>query len=227
MIFGFWASSNVSSTFNRFGQIPSAMGMTGAQLARRLLDQNGCMHVAIERTPGHLSDHYDPRKKVVRLSPDVHDSTSLAALGVAAHEVGHAIQDHTGYFPLKLRQLVVKTTSLINKALLPLIVIGILTSIFLTAFMPADAWFWLIVGLCVMYGLSFLINVITLPTEYDASNRAKKMLQDGHLFDNAEYNAVSRVLRAAALTYVAGLVTSLAFLLRFLGLLLMLLGRRR
>jgi len=220
LIFGMWASINVTSTFNRYSGVSSAMGITGAALARRLLDQNGCGHVNVEQSRGHLSDHYDPRTKMVRLSPDVFNGTSLAALGVAAHEVGHAIQDHTNYPPLKIRQLVIKTTSLVNKALLPLIIIGLVLSIVATS-ANGDIWHYVLIGLCAMYGLSFLINVITLPTEYDASNRAKKMLQNGILYDEAEYTAVSGVLRAAALTYVAALVSSLAFFLRFLALVLL------
>jgi len=233
ILFAFIAQGKVSSAFNRYSQVASASGITGAQLARRLLDQNGCSHVTVEQSKhGHLSDHYDPRKRAVRLSHDVFNSTSLAALGVAAHEVGHAIQHQQKYLPLMIRQIVIKSTSLINKALMPLIIIGLLASIFVTGttimgMASEDFWFVLIILFCAIYMISFLINLITLPTEYNASARAKKLLREGnYLFDAEEYQAVSNVLGAAALTYLAGLIVSLAYLLRFLGLLLTIARRR-
>jgi len=231
IIFGFIAQSRVMGAFRQYSQIPSAKGMTGAQLARRLLDENGCSHVQVIQSRGHLSDHYDPRKRVVALSSEVHDSNSLAALGVAAHEVGHAIQHQTKYAPLMLRILVIKSTSLISRLLMPLIIVGLIASFFtvgatIMGFPSEDFWFALIIAFCAIYAIAFLVNLVTLPVEYNATNRAKKLLQDGHLFDEHEYDGVSRVLSAAALTYVAALVTSLAFLLRFLGLALMMARRR-
>jgi len=231
ILFAMWAQFRVMGTFRRYSEIPAQDGISAAALARRMLDQNGCSHVTVERTRGTLSDHYDSRKKAVRLSDTVHDSCSLAALGVAAHEVGHAIQDHTGYFPLRLRQIVVKSTSLINKILMPLIIIGLIGSLFAGGLMilgmDGDTFFlYLMLAFCVMYGLSFVVNLITLPTEYNASNRAKALLNQGnYLMGDEERGAVARVLNAAALTYVAALVVSLAFFLRFLGLVLM--SRRR
>ena len=166
IIFAFVAQGKVTSAFNRYGQVPSAKGITGAELARRLLDENGCSHVKVILTRGHLSDHYDPRKRIVALSGEVYDSTSLAALGVAAHEVGHAIQHQTKYIPLMLRQIVIKSTSLINKALMPLILIGLFASFFVTGsqILGLDAptfWFVFVIALCAIYTISFLINLIT------------------------------------------------------------------
>jgi len=234
LIFALVAQGRVQTTFNRYGQTPSSRGMTGAQLARKLLDENNCSHVKVVLSRhGHLSDHYDPRNRTVALSQEVHDLTSLAALGVAAHEVGHAIQHQNRYLPLMLRQIVIKSTSLINRALIPLILIGVIASIFVTTPMifglqAETFWFILIIAFCAMYGISFVINLITLPTEYNASGRAKSLLYNGgHIHDQAELDGISRVLNAAALTYVAALITSLAFLLRFLGLALMMLSRRR
>ena len=231
ILFGLYAQVKVMGAFNRYSEIPSAKGMKAAQLARRLLDENGCSHVQVERSRGHLSDHYDPKKRVVSLSGDVYDSTSLAALGIAAHEVGHAIQHQTKYAPLMLRQLVIRYTSIVNKLLLPLIIIGVIASIFVTAPLifgieSANFWFYLIIAFCALYGISFLISLITLPTEFDASKRAKQMLNKGILADNEEYNGVSRVLSAAAMTYVAAFIVSLAYFMRFLGLALMLARRR-
>jgi len=232
LLFAMWAQYRVSSDFGRFSQIASRRGLTGAQLARKLLDQNGCGHVLISQGHGHLSDHYDPRKRLVCLSPDVYNSTSLAALGVAAHEVGHAIQHQQRYVPLMLRQIVIKSTSIINKALIPLIIVGLIASIVVTGttilgVASATFFFWLIVAFCALYAVSFVVNLITLPTEINASNRAKQLLRNGgFLFDDEEYQAISRVLGAAALTYVASLLISFVYMLRFLGLLLQLTRRR-
>ena len=231
ILFALYAQMRVMGAFNKYSAVPSAKGITAAQLARKLLDENNCSHVKVEHSRGHLSDHYDPRKRIVRLSGDVHDSTSLAALGIAAHEVGHAVQHQTKYAPLMLRQIVIKTTSLVNKLLLPLIIIGLIASIFVTTplifGMPAnDFWFALIIAFCALYGISFLINLITLPTEFNASRRAKQMLSQGILFDEEEYKGVSKVLGAAAMTYVAAFIISLAYFLRFLGLVLMMARRR-
>ena len=231
IIFSLVAQSRVMGAFRRFSEIPSARGITAAQLARRLLDENNCHDVGVIQTNGHLTDHYNPRTRVVALSSGVFGSTSLAALGIAAHEVGHAIQHQTRYVPLMIRQLVIKSTGLVSRVLMPLIIIGLIASFFtvgnyILGIQSETFWFILITALCVVYAISFVINLITLPTEYNASRRARQLLQNGgHLHDQEEYDGVSRVLNAAALTYVAALVTSLAFLLRFLGLLLMM--RRR
>ena len=228
IIFAMWAQFRVMSAFNKYSNEMSMTGETGHTVARRLLDANGCGHVKVEHTRGHLSDHYDPRKKVVRLSEAVYNSSSLAALGVAAHEVGHAIQDHTNYPPLKIRQIVIKTTRLVNFALLPLIIIGFIGMFVGLAFVHPDFFFWFVIALAVMYGISVLVNLITLPTEFDASKRARAILdQERVITDQSEMDGVRRVLGAAALTYVAALVVSLVYFLRFLSLALIMAGRRR
>jgi len=228
ILFALWAQFRVMSAFNNYSNVMSQTGETGASVARRLLDQNGCGHVAVELTNGHLSDHYDPRKKVVRLSEGVYNSSSLAALGVAAHEVGHAIQDHTGYAPLKIRQVVIKTTRLVNFALLPLIIIGMIGMFVGLIFIHPDFFFWFVIAMAAMYGMSVLVNLLTLAPEFDASKRARKLLDEsGIIRDPSEMDGVRRVLGAAALTYVAALVVSLVYFLRFLALAIMLAGRRR
>jgi Zn-dependent membrane protease YugP len=231
ILFGLFAQIRVQQAFEKYGRIPSQKGVTAAQLATRLLRENDCSNVTVEHAHGHLSDHYDPRKKKVCLSSEVYDSTSLAALGIAAHEVGHAIQDRSNYAPLKIRQVVIKTTSIVNKLLLPLIILGLVASFFtvgatIMGVASETFWFALILAFCIMYGISFVINLITLPTEFDASRRAKKML-GSILFDEEEQQGVSKVLSAAAMTYVAAFVVSLAYFLRFLGLVLMIVGNRK
>jgi len=233
IMFAIVAQAKVSGAFNKYSQIPALRGITAGDLARKLLDENDCRNVGVKQCHGHLSDHYDPRTRTVNLSSSVFGSTSLAALGIAAHEVGHAIQHRTRYAPLILRQVVIKSTSLINKMLMPIIIFGMLASFFITGitiFGLASETFWFIFVLacCIVYSISFVVNLITLPTEYNASARAKKMLASGnYLYDENEKQAVARVLNAAALTYLAALITSLAYMLRFLGLILMLTGRRR
>jgi len=228
MLFAIWAQFAVMGRFNRYSNEASMSGMTGAQVARRLLDQNGCSHVTVELTRGHLSDHYDPRKKAVRLSHDVYHSISLAALGVAAHEVGHAVQDETNYPPLKIRQLVIKTTRLVNFFLMPLIIIGFIGMFVGLHFLSEDFFFYFIIALCVMFGISFLINLITLPTEFNASTRAQRMLDVENIVTNPdEQESVRRVLGAAAMTYLAAMVLSLVQFLRFASMLIIIAGRRR
>ncbi|MCL2846984.1 MAG: zinc metallopeptidase [Firmicutes bacterium] len=227
ILFAFWAQWRVHSVFNRTSGEMSMSGQTGAAVARQLLDQNGCHDVTIEMTRGHLSDHYDPRKKVVRLSADVHNSASLAALGVAAHEVGHAVQDNTNYGPLKLRQLIVRVTRITNILLLPLIILGFIGMIMGMFIFHADFFFWFIVALCALYGISTLAMLATVPVELDASRRAKAMLdQSGIVTDQDEMDGVKSVLTAAALTYVAALVVSLVHFLRLFALVMMAKGRR-
>jgi Zn-dependent membrane protease YugP len=225
IIFAFVAQYKVVTAFDRYAKVPSHLGITAAELARRLLDENGLSHIKVVLVQGHLSDHYDSRRKHVALSYEVFHSHSLAAFGIAAHEVGHAIQDKEHYFPLVLRHLVIKSTNLINKFLLPMVLIGVVGMIFST-FMSDLFWLIFTVSMCVIYGISFLVNIITLPTEYNASNRAKTLLRKGRFVaDQKESIAISKVLGAAALTYLASMLVSLAYFLQFLGQVLMLFRR--
>lgn len=224
IIYSIYASFKVHSTFNKYKQVQVRGNLTGAQLAEQLLMDNQ-VDCRVELGHGHLSDHYDPRSKTVVLSPEVFHGTDVAAYGVAAHEVGHAIQDATGYIPLKLRQIVVKSTGLINRILMPIIIIGLFAQFFV--FFDSPIFIWFIAALVVFYGLTFLISLITLPTEYNASARAREMLQQSNLMDEPELRGASRVLSAAAITYVAAMAVSLIFFLRNLSLLLMILARSR
>ena len=224
IIFSLIASVRVSTTFNKYSKVQVRNGMSAAELARKLLDENN-VDCRVELGHGHLSDHYDPRSKTVVLSPRVYNGTDVAAYGVAAHEVGHAIQDATGYMPLKLRQLVIKSTSLINRMLMPLIIFGLFAQFFI--FYTSPIFIYIILAFVIVYGISFVVSVITLPTEYNASRRAMEMLRQSNLMEQSDLRDSSKVLNAAALTYVAAMAVSLVFFLRHLSVLLIMLSNRR
>lgn len=218
MLFAMWASQRVNSTFAKYKSTRNSRGITGAQAARWVLDKNGLSNVPIEHISGSLTDHYDPTANVVRLSDDVYGSTSTAAIGVACHEVGHAIQHATGYTPVKIRTAIVPITNFGSKLSVPLIIIGLLLSgmgeIFVTI---------AYVG-CALYGLVTVFQLVTLPVEFNASSRALKTIDETGLLRGEELKQAKKVLSAAALTYVAALAVSLAQLLRFL---VIVGGRRR
>lgn len=199
------AQMMVSSSFGKYSKLASSRGFTGAQVARKILDLNGLTDVTIEHIRGNLSDHYDPGKRVVRLSDSVYSSTSVAALGVAAHETGHAIQHSIGYIPLKLRSAVFPVVNFSSKIAIPLAVIGFVMQMeFLISF-----------GI-LLFSAVVLFQVITLPVEFNASRRALKILGETNLLADPEVKAASKVLRAAALTYVASALTAVMNLLRLI-----------
>lgn len=211
LLLGFYAQMRVKSAFNQYARVRSATGMTGAQAARRILDSNGLHTVAVERVNGFLSDHYDPRQKVLRLSPDVYDTPSLAAVGVAAHEAGHALQDQQHYAPLQLRSALVPGVQ-IGGWVGPLIfMIGL-------GINPTLAWIGLL-----LFGLTAVFALVTLPVEFDASRRAKQLLVSQGVLAPQELQGVNRVLDAAALTYVAAAIQAVMTLAYYAFLLV---GRR-
>ena len=212
VILTMWASSRVNTTFRRYAKVRSMTGMTGAEAAKKLLHSQGIYDVTVQSVRGQLTDHYDPRTKTVNLSEDVYGETSVAALGVAAHECGHAIQDNVGYFPLRLRAAFVPVANLGSKLSMPLILVGILIG--LTPFVEIGIW---------MFVLAVLFQVITLPVEFNASSRAVKLLDDVGILQGQEVDETRKVLGAAALTYVAAVAASVLQLLR----LIMIFGRRR
>ncbi len=218
VLLSMWASSNVKSTFQRYSGQYNRRGITGAEAARRVLDANGLRHVAIQRVSGELSDHFDPRTNVVRLSEGVHDSTSTAAVGVACHEVGHAIQYAVGYAPVKIRTAIIPITNLGAQLSMPLIIGGFI----LAGFAPRLIMLSYLGVAC--FGLSALFQLVTLPTELNASRRAIATIDGMAMLSGEELEGAKRVLRAAALTYVAALAVSLMQLLRFI---IMVSGRRR
>lgn len=212
-----WASARVNSTFRKYSQQYSRRNLTGADAALLVLDANGLHNVRIERVAGNLTDHYDPRTNVIRLSDSVYGSTSTAAIGVAAHEAGHAIQYAVHYVPIKLRAAIIPATRIGSMLAIPLILIGLL-------FVSGDLGVQLAYAGIACFGLSTVFQLVTLPTEFNASRRALAALESGHLLDENEMVGARKTLWAAAMTYVAALAVSLAQLLR---LLLIVGGRRR
>ncbi len=211
MLFAFWAQSRVSSTFNKYSRVMSRGGYTAAEICRRILDSNGLYHVRIEHISGNLTDHFDPSTNVVRLSDTVYGSRSVASIGVAAHEVGHAIQYAVGYVPIRVRAAIIPITNFGSKLSMPLILLG-----FLFQWQP-------IVNLgIILFSLMTLFQLVTLPVELNASRRALKTLEGDSILYGEEVSQAKSVLTAAALTYVAALLTSAAQLLR----LILIYGRR-
>ena len=206
------ASAKLNSTYQRYSAVRSMCGMTGADAAKRLLANQGIYDVTVRRVPGNLTDHYDPRSKTVNLSDAVYNSTSIAAIGVAAHECGHAIQDNVGYTPLRLRAAFVPVANLGSRMAMPLILIGFFLS--LGPFIEVGIW---------MFVLAVLFQVITLPVEFNASSRAVKLLDQVGILQGQEVDGTKKVLGAAALTYVAAVAASVLQLLR----LVLLFGGRR
>ena len=207
-IFALWASSKVNSTFNYYSRVYSRCSETGSSIARKVLDEHGLSHIRIEKVSGRLQDHYDPRNNGIRLSSDVYNSTSVAALGVALHEVGHAIQYKERYFPIKLRNAIIPLTNISSRLAMPLIIIGILLSSFGEGY---DIVAYIGVAL---FGVAVLFQLITLPVEFNASNRAVAILAKTGTLTKEELKGVKKVLKAAALTYVASALTAIANLLR-------------
>ena len=221
MIFAFWAQIRVNSTFKKYAKIPSRRGLTGAEAARRVLDANGLRHITIERVHGHLTDHFDPTAGVIRLSDATYASTSVAAIGVAAHEAGHAVQHAEGYVPIKVRSAIIPLTRFGSFLAMPLFLIGL--------FLGSGSYLGYGIGTIFMvtgilfFSFSTLFQLVTLPTEFNASARAMKALEDGGLLAADELPGAKATLSAAAMTYVAALASSLASLLR----LILIFNRRR
>lgn len=211
LILGIWAQAKVQGAFKKYSQVRTYTGLNGSDIARRMLDSNGLNHVKVEQVGGFLSDHYDPRSKTLRLSPQVFQSPSLASAGIAAHEAGHAVQDAENYSPLKLRSTMVPSVQ-IGSWLGPLIFI---LGFFLQGTVGTSIA-WVGVGL---FALTALFAVVTLPVEFDASRRAKAWLSTSGVIYNQESEGVAKVLDAAALTYVAGAVQAISTLLYYVFLL--------
>lgn len=216
IILALYAQSRVQAAFGKYSRVPARSGLTGAETAARLLQNNNIYDVKVEMIHGHLTDHYDPRTKTLRLSPEVYRSNSLAALGIAAHETGHAIQHDIGYAPLKFRTAFVPLASFGSRAWLIFFLLGILFSI------PNLT----LIGIAI-FGAVVVFQLITLPVEFNASSRAMEALESGGYLDREEAYKTKKVLNAAALTYVAATFTAVLQLLRLLVLSGMLGGRRR
>ena len=210
VIFSLWASIRVNTTFKKYSKIRSMRGITGAEAARRVLDANGLQHIRIEQIPGNLTDHYDPRSDVIRLSESVYGNTSVAAVGVACHEAGHAVQHAENYAPVKIRAAIIPVTNIGSRLAIPLIIFGILLNSLASA--PEFLVIAYIGVAC--YGLCTLFQLVTLPTEFDASRRALRCIESYGILGSEEIGGARRVLTAAAMTYAPGLAVSLMQLLR-------------
>ena len=205
IILAFWAQASVKSTFSRYERVLSRRGLTGAQAAEAVLRQNGVTGVRVEWVAGKLTDHFDPRTNTIRLSNAVYSSTSVASIGVAAHEAGHAVQYAVGYIPIRLRAAIIPATQLGSMAAFPLILLGL--------FMNSG---WLIDVGILAFALSTVFQLVTLPVEINASRRALAAIEQGGMLAPDEYPMAKKTLTAAAMTYVAALAVSLAQLLRLL-----------
>jgi Zn-dependent membrane protease YugP len=204
LLLAMWATFKVKSTFSKYSKVAIASRASGAEVARELLARSGISDVAVERHQGFLSDHYHPTQKVVRLSPDVYEGRSVSAVGVAAHEVGHAIQDAQGYGPMRFRQALVPVAGIGSNASYIIIIIGFL--------MRSAGLVW--VGI-ILFSAVVIFQIVTLPVELNASKRAKLQLVGTGIVSQQESVHVARVLNAAAMTYVAAVITSLLTLLYF------------
>lgn len=210
LILSLWASARVNSTFKRYSRQFSSRGITGADAAQRVLRANGIGNVRIERIGGNLTDHYDPTTNVIRLSDDVYGSTSTAAIGVACHEAGHAVQYAQGYAPIKLRAAIIPVTNFGSKLAMPLILLGILFSS-----LGNTSDFFINLGIA-CFGLSVLFQLVTLPVEFNASHRALAAIEQNGILTDDELAGARKTLSAAAMTYVAATAAALAQLLRLL-----------
>lgn len=212
IIFSSVIQAKLKTTYSKYNKVFSSKNVKAHQMARAILDAEGLQDVNVVKIKGNLTDNYNPKNKTLSLSEKVYDSSSLSALGVAAHEIGHAIQDKEKYKPMKIRSLFIGISNFASKLLIPLIILSI---VFM--FLPSGYSIWITVFACIgvgSFGISILINLITLPVEYDASRRAREILLQSGLLNDEEVEPVKKVLNAAALTYVASLIISVLSFLR-------------
>ena len=210
LLLSLWASANVNSTFKKYAQQFSIRRLTGAEAAQRVLAANGVRGVRIDRVSGNLTDHFDPKTNVIRLSDSVYNSTSTAAIGVACHEAGHAVQYAQNYGPIKLRAAIIPITNFGSKIAMPLILIGILLSA-----LGDISYTFVYLGIAA-FSLSLVFQLITLPVEFNASRRAMQAIEQANILTEEEQRGARKTLTAAAMTYVAATAVSLAQLLRLI-----------
>ena len=212
------ASAKVNSSFKNYSEVYSRRGLTAAEAARKVLQDNGVLDVNIERVHGHLTDHFDPKANTIRLSENVYDSTSVASIGVACHEAGHAVQHAVGYLPVKIRTAIVPITNIGSRLSIPLVLLGIILSSF-------GAQYSIIAYIGVaLFALCVIFQLVTLPTEFNASRRALRAINDGGILYEDEAVGARKVLTAAAMTYVAALAVTV---MQFLRLLLIVAGSQQ
>ena len=204
LVISMWASARVNTTYQKYSRVRSHSGLTGAEAARRILNGAGIYDVRVEHVRGNLTDHYDPKARVLRLSDSVYGASSVAAIGVAAHECGHAIQDEESYAPLRIRSALVPVANFGTKAAVPIILLGIVFG---------SSYTLVQIGL-LCFALGTLFQIVTLPVEFNASSRAVRILGESHMLMEEELGQTKKVLSAAALTYVAAALASILSLLR-------------
>ena len=217
IIFALVASARVNSTFEKYSRQLSARNITGAQAAKQVLSAHGVHNVQIQPVSGKLTDHYDPKANVIRLSEDVYNSTSTAAIGVACHEAGHAVQYAHNYGPIKLRAAIIPVTNIGSKLAMPLILLGLLLN-----FLGEISYVFIYIGI-ICFSLSLVFQLVTLPVEFDASRRAIRTIDHSGILTDEELKGAKKTLSAAAMTYVAATAVALAQVLRLLSIF----GRRR
>lgn len=217
IIFAMIASARVNSTFQKYSSQISSRRITGAQAAQQVLSANGVSNVRIERVSGKLTDHFDPKSNVIRLSADVYDSPSTAAIGVACHEAGHAVQYAQNYGPIKLRSAIIPVTNIGSKLAMPLILLGLVLN-----FLGEFSYVFIYIGI-ICFSLSLVFQLVTLPVEFNASRRAIAAIDQQNILTDEELQGARKTLTAAAMTYVAATAVALAQVLRLLSIF----GRRR
>lgn len=210
VLFSMWASAHVNGTYKKYSQYRNRRGITAEAASRYILDRSGLQHIRIEHVSGELTDHYDPAAQVIRLSDSVYGSTSIAAVGVACHETGHAIQHAENYTPVKIRTAIVPITNIGAKLSVPLIIIGLVLASL------GEVFVYIAYAGVACYALCLVFQLVTLPTEFDASRRALSCIRETNLLVGDEYDGAKKVLTAAALTYVAALAVTFMQLLRFI-----------
>ncbi|MBQ7059181.1 MAG: zinc metallopeptidase [Firmicutes bacterium] len=216
VIFALVAQGIVKSAYRKYSTVPTSRGLTGKIVAEEILHQAGIFDVPVEITGGELSDHYDPTGRVLRLSASVFNGNSVAAIGVAAHECGHAIQHRDGYMPLSIRNAIIPATRIGSNLSIPLILIGVVIGRLSSQGMASELSYYVIMGGIALFALSVVFQLVTLPVEFNASRRALQILGNGMYLTNEELSGARKVLVAAALTYVAALAQALANLLRLI-----------
>ena len=225
-IFSGWASARVHSTYRAFQDMTTRSHMTGYDTAVRLLRSNGVNDISIGRVKGSLSDHYHPKKQIVNLSDSTYGNTSIAAVAVAAHEIGHVMQKKKGYIPYKLRTALVPVVNIGTYLALPLVIVGMVLDLFVAKTQNSDIGYWMAMAGVLLYGGSTIFMLVTLPVELNASRRAKQMLLAEGIITEDEAPYAEKMLSAAAMTYVASLLTSLVYFLRFALWVFMIFGGR-
>lgn len=210
LILSIWASASVNRTFHKYAQVYSMRRITAEDAAKRVLDANGVRGVNIQRINGNLTDHYNPKTNTISLSDSVYGSTSIAAIGVACHEAGHAVQYAHSYFPIKIRAAIIPITNFGSKLAMPLILIGLLLS-----YAGSFSYLFVYLGIA-CFSLSLIFQLVTLPVEFNASRRALRTIEDTELLSSQERAGARKTLTAAAMTYVAAVAVSLAQLLRLI-----------